>query len=175
MNSDSLGYSMSALSDFSVTPRQQVTWLDGASILLSSVAFALFAGGSGILAGVALLILRYASTRLVTFALAHFLWIGVLPELSVVQLGVAEAGLLPLLVAALQTNTVQSQEWHPIGLIALFGGLLSVVAGLHTWLESNVIIAAVFTTTVLAITYVLHRYERVTLGLVTDSRTEVHR
>ena len=175
MNSGSLGYGMSALSEFSVTPKQQVKLLDAASILLSGVAFALFAGVSGILAGVGLVVLRYVSTRLITFALGHFLWVAVLPELSVFQLAVVEIGLLPLLIAALQTNSAHSHspEWLSLWFIAICGGLLGVVAGLYVWLESLLSIATVFTISVVTTSYVLHRYEQVTLGLIADSKAEV--
>lgn len=150
--------------------RQRLTPLDVIAIVATLVVFTAVSGPMGGLAGLAIVGVRYVTDELVAVAVGQIVLLGVLPTPTLLPLLLTEAALLLFLVSGFwetrhRTATI---TLCTLWLVAL--GL--VLVGLQAWLNTIWQIASVFVVVVLLIAYTIHRYERVMLGLVTETDGE---
>lgn len=145
----------------------ELTLPDGLAFLLTVGVFTFIGGPLGALAGVAICLTRLVTTSLVTFSVSHLVVLGLISSPSSATLALVEIALVPFLCSALWTG---STRYQTIGLCLVWIALLMfVLAGLYSWLDATWLIAGVFAGTILLVTYSIHRYERVLLGLVEEA------
>jgi hypothetical protein len=136
-------------------------------------AFAIAGGLPGLLAAVVVGVSWYALPSIVVFTIGQFaLGALVSPEQTPLLLLIAEGGLLGILSGATaETNRSAQSTAFVVGCIALFA--VGSWASYH-WLDSIWRTTAVLAVAVTVGAYGLHRYERIALGLVTDTPPPDH-
>ncbi|WP_225316369.1 MULTISPECIES: hypothetical protein [Haloferax] len=148
----------------------ELSLLDGLGVCLFTAAAAFTHGVAGVLAGAVILAVATVTTGPAAFVAAHLLVITVLPQTGMAALAVTQAAVFPLLVSG-------ASSWPPSRRrLALLAGTYVASLGVVWVLVSNLRwvwqSAVLFVVAAATISYAIHRYERVTLGLVNGEASQ---
>lgn len=141
--------------------RRQPTALGAVGLLATIVALTITAGPVGGLVGVGLALAGLFLTPLAVFGLGQAAVLALLPAPTPLQLALVETALLLVLVGPAMAHATVRLVAGTVGLFALLGTTV--------WLATQTFglqpIAITFVSLVALSSYLLHRYERVTVGL----------
>ncbi|MFH5801209.1 hypothetical protein [Haladaptatus sp. CMAA 1911] len=149
---------------------ETATWLGGIGALFIGILCAVATGPPGILAGVIFLLVWYTVPTLYSVAFGQLVVAVFADSITAEYLILLEVGLLAVLVGPLLT--VDRPRWRVTvtsAMAVLFGvgALKSLQWSNQLWVAIAVVVF-VFA----IVSYGLHRYERVALGLVEESTHE---
>jgi hypothetical protein len=146
------------------------TWLDGIGALLVAILCTVAIGLPGFLAGIVFLLLWYTTPPLYTVAFGQLV-VGALSDgIAVNYLALMEIGLLAVLVGP--SLTLDRPRWRVIITSGVAIGFGATALAIVRW-SDRLWLAVGFVLLVFAsVSYGLHRYEHVALGLVEETTHE---
>ncbi|UPV98953.1 hypothetical protein M0R88_10480 [Halorussus gelatinilyticus] len=153
----------------SIRRKQGRTWLGAVGALVALGALTVLHGVLGFVGGVAIGLSWYMLPSVYAFTIGQFVVIAVIPGngTSLVQVWLLELGLISILVEPGVTQKQQLRKTVLIGLGISLGVSLvwEIVDGVRPLWQSVLVLAVIFMT----LTYGLHRYEQLELGLIEEA------
>lgn len=146
---------------------ERPTWLDGIGALLVAIVCTIATGLPGFVAGTVFFVLWYTQPTLYTVAFGQLVVAALSDGIAVGYLVLAEVGLLAVLVGT--SLALDRPRWRVIVTGGVAIGFGASALAIVRW-SNRLWLAIGFVLIVFAIvSYGLHRYERVALGLVEDT------
>lgn len=147
--------------------RERPTWLGGVGALLVAIGCTVATGLPGFVAGTVFFVLWYTVPTLYTVAFGQLVVAALADDIGVAFLVPMELGLLAVLVGpSLRQDRPGWRIGVTSGVAALFGGGALAV---YRWGGRLPLVVVAVVLVVGVVSYGLHRYEHVALGLVEDN------
>jgi hypothetical protein len=142
---------------------RQPTLLGGFGLLATLFALTLTVGPLGLLGGVIFTLAALFVSPVVGFALGQAILLALLPTPTLAQLALVQAALFLVLLDPVGTDPTTAFESGSLAVVLL------VISGVAVWLAADIFglleTAAGLTLVLAFVSYAIHRYEQVSLGL----------
>ncbi|MFC7202630.1 hypothetical protein ACFQJC_03830 [Haloferax namakaokahaiae] len=146
-----------------VVDSNELTPVDGVGVVAFTAVATLTHGAAGALAGCIVLVIAALTAGPTAFVAAQLLLVTVFSQWSPATFAAAQGAVFPLLAGSIRSRLISRRL---VGLTVAYVGTLGVVWALVTNLRWLWQAGVLFVVAAAVSSYAIHRYERVSLGLV---------